>query len=117
VAYWYFLYTPVPEVPRLGSSVEYDSIRVGGLVRSYAFYAPANLVAGAPLVLALHGSIGERRANAACHRVRLRAAGRPARVRRGIPPGIGPSLERLPEGGIVRRQAAGERRRGLSAPG
>jgi polyhydroxybutyrate depolymerase len=57
-AYWYFLYTPVPEVPRLGSSVEYDSIRVGGLVRSYAFYAPANLVAGAPLVLALHGSMG-----------------------------------------------------------
>ncbi|MGH7587099.1 MAG: alpha/beta hydrolase family esterase [Gemmatimonadota bacterium] len=57
-AYWYFLYTPAPEVPRLGSSVVYDSIRVRGLVRSYAFYAPANLAPGAPLVLALHGSMG-----------------------------------------------------------
>jgi polyhydroxybutyrate depolymerase len=27
-------------------------------VRSYAFYAPANLAPGAPLVLALHGSMG-----------------------------------------------------------
>lgn len=57
-AYWYFLYTPAPEVPRLGSSVEYDSIRVEGLVRSYAFYVPPSLASGAPLVLALHGSMG-----------------------------------------------------------
>lgn len=57
-AFWYFLYTPAPELPRLGASIEYDSLRVGDLVRSYAVYAPANLAPGAPLVLALHGSMG-----------------------------------------------------------
>lgn len=35
VAYWYFLYAPAPDAPRLGSSVEYDSIRVGGFVVAY----------------------------------------------------------------------------------
>ena len=58
-AFWYFLYVPAPEVPRLDATLEYDTLRVGGIARSYAFYAPPNLDPGAPLVLALHGSMGD----------------------------------------------------------
>ncbi len=57
-AYGYFLYVPSPEAPRLSASVEHDSLRVGDLTRSYVFYAPAGLAPNAPLVLALHGSMG-----------------------------------------------------------
>ena len=57
-AYGYFIYAPSPEAPRLSASVMRDSIRAGNLVRSFAFYVPARLAPGAPLVFALHGSMG-----------------------------------------------------------
>jgi polyhydroxybutyrate depolymerase len=58
-AYGYLFYVTSPEAPRLSASVERDSLRVGERMRSYAFYAPATLAPGAPLVLALHGSMGD----------------------------------------------------------
>jgi polyhydroxybutyrate depolymerase len=57
-AYGYFLHVPSPEAPRLGASLEYDRIQVGTRTRKYAFYAPPGLPPKAPLVLALHGSMG-----------------------------------------------------------
>src|SRR5688572_7941942 len=58
-AFGWFLYAPTPAVPRLSGSVQRDSIRVDGWMRSYAFYAPARLAPNPPLVLALHGSMGD----------------------------------------------------------
>jgi polyhydroxybutyrate depolymerase len=57
-AFGYFLYAPSPAVPRLGASIQRDSVRVGGRMRSYAFYVPARVAPNPPLVLALHGSMG-----------------------------------------------------------
>jgi len=57
-AFGYFLYTPSPAVPRLGASVRRDSMRVGERMRTYAFYVPARLAPDPPLVIALHGSMG-----------------------------------------------------------
>lgn len=64
----YFLYSPAPEVPRLSASTQRDSLRVGNLQRSYVFYVPARLAPHPPLLVALHGSMGNagqmRRASA-----------------------------------------------------
>jgi polyhydroxybutyrate depolymerase len=57
----YFLYSPAPEVPRLSASVQRASLPVGSLRRSYAFYVPARLAPNPPLLLALHGSMGDAR--------------------------------------------------------
>jgi polyhydroxybutyrate depolymerase len=57
-AFGYFLYAPAPAVPRLSASIQRDGIRVGGRMRGYAFYAPARLPPNPPLVIALHGSMG-----------------------------------------------------------
>ena len=57
-AYAYFLHTPAPELPRLSASVQRDSLRVGARQRRYAFYAPAKVASRPPLLLALHGSMG-----------------------------------------------------------
>jgi polyhydroxybutyrate depolymerase len=58
-AYGYFLHSPTPEPPPLGSVARHDSLRVGDRTRGYTFYIPAGLAPGAPLVLALHGATGD----------------------------------------------------------
>lgn len=58
-AFAWFLYAPAPAVPRLSASVQRDSMRVGERMRGYVVYAPARLALNAPLVLALHGSMGD----------------------------------------------------------
>lgn len=58
VAFWYFLYVPAPAPPQLSGVLRYDSLRVGDRVRSYAIYAPAGVSPRAPVVFALHGSMG-----------------------------------------------------------
>jgi polyhydroxybutyrate depolymerase len=60
-AFAYFVYSPAPEVPPLSASVQRGSLQVGELQRSYAFYVPAKLAPHPPLVLALHGSMGNAR--------------------------------------------------------
>ena len=60
-AFAYFLYSPEPEVPALSASIQRGSLRVGELRRSYAFYVPARLAETPPLLLALHGSMGNAR--------------------------------------------------------
>jgi polyhydroxybutyrate depolymerase len=52
----YYIYTPVPEVPRLSGTLTNDSIEVGGLKRTYTTYVPRGLAKGAPLVVVMHGS-------------------------------------------------------------
>lgn len=58
-AFAWLLYAPSPAAPRLDASVQRDSLRVGERTRRYAFYAPARLPPDPPLVLALHGSMGD----------------------------------------------------------
>jgi len=60
-AFAYFLYSPAPEVPPLSASVQRGSLQVGELQRSYVFYVPARLALHPPLLLALHGSMGNAR--------------------------------------------------------
>ncbi|HTV85419.1 MAG TPA: PHB depolymerase family esterase [Dyella sp.] len=55
VAYW--LYSPTPKAPRLGSAVTRETIDVHGMTRSFLTYVPLQLPAGAPLVIVLHGSM------------------------------------------------------------
>lgn len=55
--YAYFLYAPKPDAPTLSASLQHGQIEVGGLPRDYAFYIPAGLPAGAPLLFVLHGSL------------------------------------------------------------
>jgi polyhydroxybutyrate depolymerase len=57
----YFLYAPAPNVPSLTATIQRDSIRVGELQRSFAFYVPARLAPNPPLLIALHGSMGNPR--------------------------------------------------------
>src|SRR5687767_8339572 len=57
----YFLYTPAPELPKLSAAVQRDSLRVGAQQRRYVFYLPAKLTPHPPLLLALHGSMGNAR--------------------------------------------------------
>jgi polyhydroxybutyrate depolymerase len=54
----YFLYTPAPARPALSGSIRRDSLQVGELRRGYVFYVPARLASHPPLLLALHGSMG-----------------------------------------------------------
>lgn len=58
-AYGWLLHEPAPAAPRLSAPVRRDSIRVGDRTRSYAFHAPARLAPDPPLVIALHGSMGD----------------------------------------------------------
>jgi polyhydroxybutyrate depolymerase len=55
-AYAYFLYSPDPTPPHLNGQVQTATIQVGSRLRSYVGYIPAQLPAGAPLVIALHGT-------------------------------------------------------------
>ena len=55
-AYAYFLYAPDPTPPHLSGQVRTATIQVGSRLRSYVEYIPAQLPAGAPLVIALHGT-------------------------------------------------------------
>lgn len=42
--------------PALNGTLVYQNLQHGGRLRRYALYLPANLAAGAPLVMALHGA-------------------------------------------------------------
>src|SRR6202051_5060479 len=55
-AYAYFLYAPDPVRPHLSGHVQSATMQVGSRLRSYVEYIPARLPAGAPLVIALHGT-------------------------------------------------------------
>src|ERR1700737_148083 len=52
----YFVYSPVPEVPRLSGALTKGTIAVDGLKRTYLTYVPRGLAKGAPLVVVMHGS-------------------------------------------------------------
>jgi polyhydroxybutyrate depolymerase len=54
--FYYFLYSPEPELPQLSGTVTKASIEVNGLKRTYRTYVPKGLATGAPLVVVLHGS-------------------------------------------------------------
>lgn len=54
-AYW--LYSPSPAAPSLGSAATRETIDVHGMARSFLAYVPLQLPAGAPLVIVLHGSL------------------------------------------------------------
>lgn len=56
VGYSYYLYAPLPPVPRLSAVLQTATIRVGEHERAYRAYVPARLPRHAPLVLVLHGS-------------------------------------------------------------
>lgn len=58
--YGYYLYAPKPEVPALSAALQEGRIEVGGMPRDYAYYLPAGLPAGAPLLFVLHGSLQTR---------------------------------------------------------
>src|ERR1700687_1914412 len=55
-SYAYFLYSPDPTPARLSGQVQTATIQVGSRLRSFVEYIPAQLPAGAPLVIALHGT-------------------------------------------------------------
>ena len=57
-AFAYLVYAPAPDVPSLSASVQRGSLQVGERQRRYAFYVPAKLASHPPLLLALHGSMG-----------------------------------------------------------
>jgi polyhydroxybutyrate depolymerase len=54
--FWYFVYSPDPEMPPLSGSVSKATITVDGLQRRYLTYLPKGLAQGAPLVMVMHGS-------------------------------------------------------------
>lgn len=54
--FFYFAYTPAPEVPNLSGALTHGTVDVGGLKRTYLLYVPRGLAKGAPLVVAMHGS-------------------------------------------------------------
>ena len=56
LGYGYYLYAPLPPLPRLSAALQAATIRVGGHARTYRAYVPAGLPPHAPLVLVLHGS-------------------------------------------------------------
>lgn len=51
-----YVWSPEPEVPRLSGRLVRGALMSGGHARSYLLYLPKGLPAGAPLVMALHGS-------------------------------------------------------------
>lgn len=55
-AYWWFLHAPAPARP--AHQMTRDSVSVAGRMRSFAYFAPPTARPGAPLLIALHGSMG-----------------------------------------------------------
>src|SRR5437870_658519 len=53
----YYGYTPAPQIPQLSGTLAKGSIEMGGLKRTYTTYVPRGLAKGAPLVVAMHGSL------------------------------------------------------------
>ena len=56
-AYAYFLYAPLPKRPLLSGHTKSQTMRIGTRVRHYIEYVPADLPAGAPLLIVLHGRL------------------------------------------------------------
>ena len=56
-AYAYFLYAPLPNPPPLSGHAKSLTMRIGTRVRQYMEYVPADLPAGAPLLIVLHGRL------------------------------------------------------------
>jgi hypothetical protein len=56
VAYGYYCYSPAPQLQPLGAKIRQSTVRVGGGVRSYLIYIPANLPQQSALVIVLLGS-------------------------------------------------------------
>jgi len=57
-AVWgYWGYSPVPDEPALSGVAQSELLEWEGLERRFVEYIPANLPAGAPLLLVLHGSV------------------------------------------------------------
>ena len=54
--FYYYFYSPQPEMPQLSGAATRAVIHVGDLDRTYLAYVPAQLARPAPLVLVLHGS-------------------------------------------------------------
>jgi polyhydroxybutyrate depolymerase len=56
VLFFYFLYSPTPDIPQLSGTMTRLTMQVDGLERVYRLYVPKALAKGAPLVLVMHGS-------------------------------------------------------------
>jgi polyhydroxybutyrate depolymerase len=56
---WWFLSFDTPDAPDLPGEQVAGSLAVDGLQRSWQAYVPASLHEGAPLLILLHGSMGE----------------------------------------------------------
>jgi polyhydroxybutyrate depolymerase len=54
--FYYYFYSPRPEMPQLSGAATRAVVHVGNLDRTYLAYVPAQLSRPAPLVLVLHGS-------------------------------------------------------------
>jgi polyhydroxybutyrate depolymerase len=54
----YLLYAKAPARPALTGRLVRDSMEFGGRMRRFTYYAPGSMAPGAPVVLALHGSMG-----------------------------------------------------------
>ncbi len=57
-AYVTWIRFPSPKAPRLTGKIEHGTLRVGDRTRSFAYYAPAEVTAHPPLLIAMHGSGG-----------------------------------------------------------
>ncbi len=55
--YFYYLHSPASSPPRLRGTIVRQKLEVDGRTREMLVYAPPNLSPGAPLILALHGSM------------------------------------------------------------
>ncbi len=87
-----------PAPPALAGHSEDSSLKVAGLRRHYLLYVPPGVSEGAPLLVVLHGSRGDGRADAPHQRLRLRPAGGARRFPGGLPGRLRGPLERLPQG-------------------
>jgi len=54
--FFYFVYSPAPEIPRLSGQISKSAIQFPGLLRTYLTYVPKSLPKVAPLVIVMHGS-------------------------------------------------------------
>ncbi|MBI3677181.1 MAG: polyhydroxybutyrate depolymerase [Proteobacteria bacterium] len=54
--FFYFLYSPTPDIPQLSGTMTRQTMQVDGLERIYRLYVPKALAKGAPLVVVMHGS-------------------------------------------------------------
>ena len=57
-AFGYFIYVPPPDVPALTALLQRDSLQIGLQRRTFAFYVPSKINFHSPLLIALHGSMG-----------------------------------------------------------